>query len=211
MKKALFAALCFIIVGFMMVNGTFAQLDWGDIFKELGGAFGAPTRDPGKMDVDLVNVGQIEQLYPGGSATCSVAVKNEGSLNACFRLAFAVQYDAETWDMLTFRFSAGEEYIQTSGWTDITVGGTPYRMQVFTFKEALAASSQSSPVSITIAMDKDITSQQIARYRSDFLQTQVLAIEADLFMQPSENNAVAYTAVEALDMALPLSGFNPFD
>lgn len=147
MKKALFAALCFIIVGFMMVNGTFAQLDWGDIFKELGGAFGAPTRDPGKMDVDLVNAGQIEQLYPGGSATCSVAVKNEGSLNACFRLAFAVQYDAETWDMLTFRFSSGEEYIQTSGWTDITVGGTPYRMQVFTFKEALAASSQSSPVS----------------------------------------------------------------
>lgn len=211
MKKALFAALCFILIGFIMVNGTFAQLDIGDIFKELGGAFGSPTHAPGKVDVELVNVGKVEQLYPGSSATYAVAVKNNGSLDACFRLAFAVQYDAETWDKLNISFTAGNEFIRTEEWTDISVGGTPYRMHVFTSEKALAAAAQSGTVTITIAMDRDITSQQIVRYRSDFLQTQVLAIEADLFMQPDENGAVTYTAVEALDMALPLDGFNPFN
>ena len=211
MKKALFAALCFILIGFIMVNGTFAQLDIGDIFKDLGGAFGSPTHEPGKVDVELVNVGQVEELYPGGQATYTVAVKNSGSLSACFRLAFAVQYDAETWDKLNISIFADDAFLQPGGWTDISVGGTPYRMQVFTCQEPLPAAAQSDPVSITIAMDKDITSQQITRYRSDFLQTQVLAIEADLFMQPDENGTATYTAVEALDMALPLKDFNPFD
>lgn len=218
MKKALVAALCFIVAGFLMVNGTFADVFnqardiFADLTNQLGEAFGAPAVD-GKFDVALVNIGNVEQLYPGGAATHKVAVKNQGQLNACFRLAFAVQYDAETWNMLHFTFAAGAGFKDEGDWRSITVDGTPYRMKVFTYTGTLAPAAQSDPVSITIAMDKEITSKQISRYRSDFLQTQMLAIEADTFLNAKDANSTpAYgSPVDALNAALPLTDFNPFD
>lgn len=212
MKKALIAALCFIVVGFMMVNGTLAATfnEARDIFQDLteklGEAFGMAATDS-KFDVDLIPVGSVEQLYPGGQATHTVKVKNQGDLNACFRLAFAVQ-ETTTWDKLSFTFSAPADYAVTD-WMDITVGGTTYKMKVFTYTGTLAPKAESANIGVTIAMDKEVTSKQIGEYRSDFLKTQVLAIEADLFTTDKDGNQIR-TPAQALDLALPLTDFNPF-
>ncbi len=210
MKKALAVSLCFVLVGFMLVNGTLADVfnQARDIFADLSGVLGAPTTD-GRFDVDLVNVGEVEQLFPGGQATHTVRVDNVGELGACFRLAFAVQ-KTSAWEQLHFTFTADNSFTQ-SDWMKITVGGTPYNMKVFTYTATLDEERSSPTVSITIAMDKAVTTAQIEEFRGDFLKTQVLAIEADLFMQPSENNTTTYTAEQALDMALPLTNFNPFN
>ncbi len=211
MKKALVAALAFVLVGFMLVNGTLADVfnQARDIFATLGGTLGAPTTD-GDFDVDLVNVGEVEQLYPGGKATHKVQVVNNGKRGACFRLAFAVQ-ETSAWERLDFTFSADESFIQ-SNWMDITVDGAPYNMKVFTYTATLDAGKASPVVSITIAMDKAVTTKQIEEFRSDFLKTQVLAIESATFLTAPEGKTAPYaSAVDALDAALPLSNFNPFN
>lgn len=211
MKKALVAALAFVLVGFMLVNGTLADVfnQARDIFVNLGGSLGAPTTDS-NFDVDLVNVGEVEQLYPGGKATHKVQVVNNGKRGACFRLAFAVQ-DTSAWEQLHFTFSEDENFIQ-SNWMAITVGTTPYNMKVFTYKGTLDAGEASPTVSITIAMDKDVTTKQIEEFRSDFLKTQVLAIDSTAFLTAPEGQTAPYlSAPDALDAALPLTNFNPFN
>ena len=61
---------------------------------------------------------------------------------------------------------------------------------------------------MTIAMDESVTSEQIARYRSDFLQVQGLAIGADDFQN---SDGTQMSAQEALNLALPIdANFNPF-
>lgn len=211
MKKALVAALAFVLVGFMLVNGTLADVfnQARDIFVNLGGSLGAPTTDS-NFDVDLVNVGEVEQLYPGGKATHKVQVVNNGKRGACFRLAFAVQ-DTSAWEQLDFTFSADESFVQ-SDWMKITVGNTPYYMKVFTYTGTLDAGKSSPTVSITIAMDKDVTTAQIEQFRSDFLKTQVLAIDSTAFLTAPEGQTAPYVSAEkALDAALPLTNFNPFN
>lgn len=215
MKKALVAALAFVLVGFMLVNGTLADVFnqardiFADLTATLGEAFGAPATD-GKFDVDLVNVGEVQQLYPGGQATHKVQVVNNGELGACFRLAFAVQ-ETSAWNQLDFSFSADESFIQ-SEWMKITVDGAPYNMKVFTCTATLDAGKASPIVSITIAMDKAVTTRQIEEFRGDFLKTQVLAIESATFLTSTDNKPAPYaTPEEALDAALPLSTFNPFN
>ncbi len=78
-------------------------------------------------------------------------------------------------------------------------------MKVFTYTEALPTGEISPDVKLTIAMDDSVTSEEISRYRSDFLQTQVLAIDPTPFP-----NADITTAKDALDKALPLGTLNPF-
>lgn len=211
MKKALVAALAFVLVGFMLVNGTLADVfnQARDIFVNLGGTLGAPTTD-GDFDVDLVNVGEVEQLYPGGKATHKVQVVNNGKRGACFRLAFAVQ-ETSAWEQLDFTFSADESFIQ-SNWMDITVDGAPYNMKVFTYTGTLDAGKSSPTVSITIAMDKDVTTAQIEQFRSDFLKTQVLAIDSTAFLTSENGKPAPYASeLDALEAALPLTNFNPFN
>lgn len=213
MKKALVAALCVMLVGFMMVNGTLADLlnDASEIFVDFANSLGKATVDS-QFDVDLVNVGKIEQLYPGGTATHTVRVDNKCSLGACFRLAFAVQ-NTSAWNQLDFAFAAGTGFQEEGDWRDITIGGVAYKMKIFTYTETLAANSQSPTVSIAITMDKTVTSAQIEEFQADFLKTQVLAIEADVFLsanKDAKSTPLYDTPIAALNAALPLDNFNPF-
>ena len=215
MKKALVAALAFVLVGFMLVNGTLADAlnQARDIFADLGGVLGdvlgAPRTDS-TFDVDLINVGAVEQLCPGGQATHKVQVVNNGGLGACFRLAFAVQ-KTSAWELLHFTFSADDAYHQ-SDWIPITANGADYNMKVFTYTGTLAAGDSAPPVGITIAMDKAVTTRQIEEFRSDFLRTQVLAIESATFLTARDNKPAPYASpADALDAALPLGSFNPFN
>ncbi|MBP3428119.1 MAG: hypothetical protein J6M47_07655 [Clostridia bacterium] len=208
MKKGIIAALCFIVIGCSMVSGTFALPDLDKVFADLTGmlghALGLPEAGGAEVDVALVTDTASGQLYPGGTATRSVYVKNQGAREVCYRLAYAVQYDAQSWDKLTLRFAADEGYIEHD-WQEISISGVPYRMKVFTYDSALPAGQSSGGVSLTITMDRNITSEQIARYRSDFLQMQVLAIDPVPFREKGYTTAQA-----ALDIALPLATLNPF-
>lgn len=215
MKKALVAALCFMLVSFMFVSGTFALPDLGDVFATFTGTLGEllGTPQPGgagtAVDVKLVSVSDTgsQILSPGGAVTRTSYVHNQGDGDVYFRLVYAVQYDEKTWDKLMHVSFTAESGFTDHGWQDITIGTTPYKMKVFTYNAALAAKGYSPKVSVTIKMDPGITSEDMSRYRSDFLQMQVLAISAAQF---AEANA-ASTAVDALNLALPLgANFNPF-
>lgn len=211
MKKAfmaLLAGLCFVCVSCMLVNGSYALPSFDSVFQavgellekgipELGGAGTA-------VHVDLVSDAGEQNLFPGGSVSRSFHVENLGSGAVCFRLACAVQYDAETWDQLDIRFSPGTGFTEHP-WQEISISGTPYRMKVFTYNQALAKGEASPGIGISIAMDSAVTSRQIDRYRSDFLQAQVLAIDPEPFIEKGYD-----TAAKALDMALPLENLNPF-
>lgn len=208
MKKAILAALVFIVVGFALVNGTFALPDLDKVFayvKELGETLGLPqTGGAGStVDVALVSSDTPQQLYPGGAASRATAVKNQGTSAVYFRLCYALQYDESSWDKLTITFAA-DDYAQTD-WLDITIGTTPYKMKVFTYPEALAIGAESPDVTLTIAMGSTVTNEEIGRYRADFLQTQVLAIDPKPFTAQNIT-----TAEEALNLALPLGTLNPF-
>ena len=208
MKKAILAALIFVVVGFALVNGTFALPDFDDVFQvvtdllekgipEMGGAGTA-------VDVALVSDNTPQQLYPGGSVSQTHAVRNDGTGSVYFRLVYAIQYDADSWDKLGIDFTAGADFVQ-HGWQDITVDGTPYKMMVFTYTDALAAGQMSSAVTLNISMDTAFTSEELNRYRGDFLQTQVLAIDPTPFTEKGY-----ITAEDALNLALPLDTLNPF-
>lgn len=207
MKKAILAALVFIVVGFALVNGTFALPDLDEVFafvQQLGESLGLPTQDAsGTIDVALVSDDTPQQLYPGGAASRVTRVKNQGTSPVYFRLCYAIQYDESSWNKLTIDFDT--EGYESTGWLDITIGNTPYKMKVFTYTKALPTGKISPDVKLTIAMEDSVTSEEISRYRSDFLQTQVLAIDPTPF-----TDANITTAVGALDLALPLKTLNPF-
>lgn len=205
MKKAILAALVFIVVGFALVNGTFALPDLDEVFKTVTQLLekGIPEPGGGTIDVALVSDNTPQQLYPGGTASRTTSVQNQGSKAVYFRLCYAIQYDESSWNKLTITFDApGHEQ---TGWRDITIGNTPYKMMVFTYTKDLAAGDYSPAVTLTIAMDDTVTSEEISRYRADFLQTQVLAIDPKPFTDKDIT-----TAEDALDLALPLDTLNPF-
>ncbi len=205
MKKAILAALVFIVVGFALVNGTFALPDLDEVFKTVTQLLekGIPEPGGGTIDVALVSDNTPQQLYPGGTASRVTRVKNQGTSPVYFRLCYAIQYDESSWNKLTIGFDT-KDYEQT-GWLDITIGNTPYKMMVFTYTADLARGAESPDVKLTITMDDSVTSEEISRYRADFLQTQVLAIDPTPF---TEKNIT--TAKDALDLALPLDTLNPF-
>ena len=208
MRKALLVGLCFVMIAFLLVSGTFGMPDLDTVFTDLTkllGEKGLPEVGGAgtAVDVSLETDHTPQNLYPGGSASRATSVRNEGNGEVYFRLVYAVQYDAESWPLLNITFAAGEDFSQ-SEWRDITIGSTPYRMKAFTYTKALAAKAVSPSVTLTIAMDESITSEQMARYRSDFVQTQALAIDPTPFAE------MAPTAEKALELALPLNSLNPF-
>jgi len=209
MKKALLAALCITIVGFALVNGTFAMPDINQVFADLTALFGAEKGLPElggegtAVHVEIVSDQTPQNLAPGGRVSRDFQVKNLGSDGVYFRLVYAVQYDAESWDSLTIRFDHDDSY-KKDGWRDIEIGGVDYKMMALTYTGELEKGVQSSPVTLSIAMDSSVTGEQLGRYRSDFLKTRVLAIEPAPFVEKG------YTAEQALDLALPLDTLNPF-
>ena len=210
MKKALLAALCFTLVSLALVNGTFAMPDINQVFADLTALFGAEKGLPElggegtAVHVEIVSDQTPRNLYPGGEASRTFRVENLGSGGVFFRLVYAVQYDAESWEHLTIRFAHDGSY-REHPWQDIRIGGVDYRMKVLTYTSELAEGVLSSPVTLSIAMGAAVTGEQLGRYRSDFLQTRVLAID------PAPFKEKGYTeAVDALDLALPLDKLNPF-
>lgn len=215
MKKALLAGLCFVAVCLVLIHGPkmLPELtEWlGEIevppvtewlddfsFPDLGGNVGKPVH------VTLVSDTPSNPLFPGGSVTRTSAVRNDGEGGVCYRLVYAIQYNDDSWHQLDIDFLADKGYDE-SDWQLITIDGTPFMMKVFTYTELLAPGSTSPNVVFTIGMDRDITNDQIGRYRSDFLRIQVVAIDPTPFMTTETT-----TVVDALDMALPLNNLNPF-
>lgn len=206
MKKACVAALCFVLVCLVLVHGTLALPELNSVFQYVQGLLenGTPREDRSVMKVELLSDGTTQNLYPGGTVARSFYVKNSGTMGAYFRLVYALQYDEQSWSKLTVNFKADKSFTQC-GWQDITIGSTPYKMMVFTYTKALEAGKQSPAVELTMTMNEAMTSEEMSRYRSDFLQTQVLAIECKSF---TDGN---YTTAEAaLEAALPLDKLNPF-
>ncbi|MBE5784000.1 MAG: hypothetical protein E7329_11880 [Clostridiales bacterium] len=209
MKKAILVAVCFMMASAALVNDTLAM----DLSKAVNEVFanlsewlenGMPEIGGEKVDVALVSSDSHQMLYPGGAATRTSAVKNQGSESVYFRLAYAVQYDSETWDKLQISFDADADSFRQTDWKEIDINGTPYRMKVFTYTKALEPNAQAPDVTVRIAMDASITSRQLGRYQSEFLKIQALAIETKAFAEATDN------AQEALEMALPLDTMNPF-
>lgn len=209
MKKALLAALCFIIMGLALVNGTFAMPELDNIFADLTETLGEVLGKAVKggegtaVHVEIVSDQTPQNLAPGGRVSRGFQVKNLGTDGVYFRMVYAVQYDAESWDSLTIRFDHNGSY-KKDDWRDIEIGGVDYKMMALTYTGELAEGDLSSPVTLSIAMAPSVTGEQLGRYRSDFLKTRVLAIEPAPFVEKG------YTAEQALNLALPLDTLNPF-
>ena len=211
MKKAILAAVCFMLVSLLVVNGTFALPDLNEVFtdltEQLGAAFSKPEAGgEGKaLHVSLHSTSPSQLLYPGGSTSRTSHVKNEGTSNAYFRIAYAVQYNSDSWDLLDIDFQADSSYAVTDDWYSITIGGVPYRMKVVTYNGTLKPNAASPTVTISIGMDKSVTNQMMAKYNENFLQIQALAIDPAPFLEKNYTTPAA-----ALDLALPLDSLNPF-
>jgi len=203
LKKLTFLlALSLLLAGVLAVNSTLALPDIQQIFSNLTAwlrELGTPDRGGSAVRVSLVNDPADTPLSPGSAASSETAVRNDGADSVYFRLAYAVQYDAETWDQLTIDFDDHfDAFAETSGWQEMFIGSTPFRLKVFTYKHTLASGETSPEITLTVRMDADFTSEQFARYRSDFLQIQALAIETDAFADEFDG------AQAALDAAIPI-------
>lgn len=212
MKKAILAALSFMLISFLLVSGTFAMPDLNEIFADLssflGDALGKPEQggENTAVHVAIVSDTAPQSLYPGSTASRTSCVQNKGNGDIYFRLVYAIQYDQDTWNMLKVNFDTDAEAgFNEHDWQDINISGTPYKMKVFTYTEALAPGASSPDIQISISMDPSVTSKQFANYRSDFLQIKALAIDPKPFTDKG-----CTTATEALDKALPLKTLNPF-
>ena len=210
MKKALLAGICFVIISLVMVNGTFALPDLDQVFADLTsilGEWGLPEKGGADtpVHVSLVTQQANRSLFPGGTASSTTVVRNEGSGDIYFRLVYAIQYDQASWHKLDIQFAA-EPGFEEHDWQDIIASnGTKYKMKVFTYTRPLTAGTDSAGITLTITMDQSMTSEEISRYRTDFLKTQALAMDPTPFI----NKGIA-AATEALDLALPLETLNPF-
>jgi len=207
LKKVLILALCLVLAGILASNSTYALPDVNKAFQTLidvlGEELGVPTHGGDAVKVTLLSSDEPQTLYPGGSVSRTMSVRNDGTDGAYFRFAIAVQYEEESWQHLDVQFEA-EDYA-VSGWMPITIAdGTHFRMKVFTYDQLLAAGQTSPDIAMTIHMDRQMTSEQMTRYRSDFIQMKALAIGADAFSQKAPN------ALDALNLALPLDKFQPF-
>jgi len=214
-KKAFLVAMCFVAAGFLMVNDTFAS----DFSKAITGIFayiealgenGAPSSENDKISVKLETTGDNQSLYPGSSVTRRTIVKNEGTDSAYVRLVYAVQYDRETWDdgfKVKFECEKGfkQETFGEQDFKPIKIGSDDYRMYVFTWQDKLPSNGSTNGVDVTVSMEGSITTEQMKRYRSDFLRIQALAIETASF-----TNKEITSAEDALNMALPLDTLKPF-
>jgi len=217
MKKLLAIAACVMLSGSLLVSGTLAaDLNrmasdiFADLSQWLGEALGVAQDGGNEVDVEIVTGKTVPQLYPGGTAQRACSVANRGAQPVYFRLACAVQYDAASWEYLKidFNYNAAEYSVYpATGWQEITISGTPYRMKVFTYQKELPPDGEASPVTVRIGMDTSVTNEMLSGYRSDFLQMKALAVETAVFQA---NDEVTDDSAEGvLNLALPL-GTNPF-
>lgn len=205
MKKIMLVAVCLILAGLLAVNGTFAGT-FGELFAyvtEL--AAPTPTQDPSFQVTLITPTDDKIQLNPGSSIDYVVSVSNqENSSPAYFRIAVAMQ--AAAFDHITPKLNT-QDY-QWSDWSDITIGGEDYKLIAGSYLKALPA-GKPAPAAITnLSMVSILTNEQLAAIRPDFLKIKALAIRAEDFVDQETKNP--FSAVDALNLALPLTNFNPF-
>ncbi len=223
-------ALCFVLVCCLVVGGTYAYQNdpafratvknFVQGFQQMAeGWIGNRNAENGaeqlKISIISSQDGKDAPLLMPGSGPVSIThrVKNGGEKEVYFRLYYAVQYNQDTWDK-TFHvsFVHDERVYDESDWYHIMIDGTvPYLMKVFTYKAALSGGTDSPGVTVTVEFDGDtptqtgITQEQFKAYRSDFLLTQVMAIDTEEF---TPNELTTYS--DALNAALPLDEYAPF-
>lgn len=224
MKKALTLALCLILAGLLAVNGAFALPDTDQVSKWfqnlthlLGEVLGLPIADETQFNVSLVYPDGVQTalLFPGADLQQHIAVENAPqSSPAYFRIAIAVQESA--WKHMDIQ-AGGEGYTWLPDWREIRIGEHPFMLMIATYQEALPAGERSKPFQLDVSMDTSVTTQQMSQISEDFLQIQVLAIDANAFQEAIDNNLIVpnqgQTMAEAvLDQALPIvDHFNPFE
>lgn len=230
MKKTMLLAVCLILAGLLAVNGTFAFSMTevvGDLFATLTDWFtGEPAKpyEGGGFEVGIAYV-DVEgnkltnttppQLLPGGTVERRIAVHNsstadgEASKSAYFRIAFAVQ--KEIAGQLTFSINE-TDYVWKQFPNTIRIGNADYQLVVATYLDALPVGVTSPAALQSVTLKADTTSEQISSVTSEWLQVQVLAVNAADFSNIEVADGLNRVQT-VLDKALPIDSndFNPFE
>lgn len=177
-----------------------------------------PAFTPGALTMTTYTDGDYTYpMWSGlGISDRFVAVKNlsektqERPNNAYFRVAVALQKEAA--DIIYLHFNGNQQDFKPSEWNDIKIGGRDFCMIVYTYLHALPAGEISPAALLQVAVDKKATNEDFEKLSSDFLQIQVMAINADDFVSEVNGVEVQMSAEEALGYAVPLTAtFNPFN
>lgn len=216
MKKVILLTVCLTLAGLLAVNGTFAADFTQAVSEAVSTLFQTvkgltkPNPEAGgdTFKVTLQNADASGQplLSPGSTVDREIAVCNQSTeKTAYFRIAFAVQ--AEAFPHLTLNFSNDSSYTWDKEWRNITIGNRAFKLKVATYTKGLEAGKTSPAALLSVGLSSEVTSEQLANIDDDFLQVQVLAIDAAEFV----TNEQPMSATDALNEALPLTDdFNPF-
>lgn len=134
---------------------------------------------------------------------------NENPNDAYFRIAIAVHKDAFRHLHLNLNRNA-EHYDWEDRYVPINIGNEEFYMLVGTYLHALPANTASPPALLQVVLDKDTTSEDVRKIPANFLQIQVMAVDADAFNVTENGVSKQLSAREALNAALPLANLNPF-
>lgn len=138
------------------------------------------------------------------------SVTNTRAEAAYLRVAFAVKKNDAVSRLVHINFNDDTSAFDVSDWTDITIDGQPYAMIVYTYRGALAQGESTPPMLLQVAIDSSATNADFAAIGNDFLQINAMAVQASAFTKKVGEEEVPMTYAEALDAALPLDSFTPF-
>jgi len=161
--------------------------------------------------------GAVYQLWPdekvSGEIDRFVSVRNMGEEAAFFRTAIAYPDNEDARKWLYFNLDRVQGYTW-SPWAAITIDGRPYRMIVATYQQRLEPGHSAPAIPIQLALDSRMESIDAILLGGKLdLRVKTMAIAADDFFYDDENKT-PMTALEALDLAVPLPAdinqFMPF-
>lgn len=228
-KKGLILLLCLALVSVLAVNGTFAQ-EAETLFKNLvqtlGEVFGMPEKDESKLRIEILtseNPVLLPANYPGelpqnweslpGTVMQTISAVNrstvseefDGSAYVC--LAVAVKQHGLLHTMLM----AEPGYTALAS-RPIQIGGEAFNMVVFCYDSKLAANAELPRITLKMLLEKTADNTDMAALGANCVQVKALAVDTRPF-DPAVNQQITkvYTPFEALDEALGLSTFNPFN
>lgn len=228
-KKGLILVLCLALVSVLAVNGTFAQ-EAENLFKNLvhtlGEAFGVPVTDEGKLRIEIKtseNPLLLPAGYPGelpadwenlkGTVSQTISAVNkstsseefDGSAFVC--LAVAVKQH----ELLHTKLMAEPGYTALAS-RPIQIGGEAFNMVVFCYDSKLAVNAELPRITLKLLLEKTADNTDMAELGANCVQVKALAVDTRPF-DPAVNQQItkAYTPFEALNEALGLNTFNPFN
>lgn len=228
-KKGLILGLCLALVSVLAVNGTFA-LEAEKLFKNLvhtlGEAFGVPTEDESKLRIEILtseNPLLLPAGYPGelpadwetlnGTVTQRISAVNKSTVSEDFDgsayvvLAVAVKQH----DLLHTKLTA-ENGLTALAPRKIHIGGETFDMVVFCYDGKLPVNAELPRITLKMLLEKTADNTDMAELGTNCVQVKALAVDTRPF-DPAVNQQLTkvYTPFEALDEALGLNTFNPFN